>query len=862
MKANFTNNVSRFLEENTFKIKEYPGSYIFHILRGEVLADSITSSAYLCLLASTSSSSPQSISDFSFTLSIYLYDYHLFDRGAIVWTANRNRPIHSSNSTSVHLLPDGNLVVLGDDPNTPIWSSNTANQGVRTMNISQNPVSIVLQSSNGTIMWQSADHPTDILTMGQFLKPGRNLTSWKSPTDPSSGVYTLVMEPSGLALYSNLPNPQPYWIWNIYGINDSFSVKHTCLSGPLAAYMRPDSVLDLRVWESPLDNASHWLPFCSLQPDYSTLPFEQYGTSISSLLLILRLEYDGRLRAYNMGSVWSNQLDIFNSDSCLLPDYCGPYGVCTSGSQCACPANDSFFNPLNLSHGCSPTNKLDCSGSTQTYQTMLPLSGTEYIPNNYTPRLTNISTKETCVDKCFQNCSCLAAFWLQSSLACHHIDEIRSLRGGLNRSDFFAYLKVNALPQPPGRASKTTVIVVITVPVVFVIAVVALLSVYCWYKNLKSEDDDDEDTFLDANAFPGLPTRYTFKELEQITNGFGRQLGRGGFGAVYAGMLQNGTQVAVKKLESLRQGNKEFKAEVAIMGGKDHNNLLCLLGFCSQKGQRLLVYELMENGSLDQWLFAEAHKRLQLTWDVRCKIALGTARGLVYLHDDCRGKVIHLDIKPQNILLDERFNAKVADFGLSRLVNRNETHVMTTMRGTPGYLAPDWVKEGVIDEKCDVYSFGMLLMEIISGRKNLDHTVESTEQVYYPEWAFWQAQQGDLTKLTDTAIESEEGLVLLRRMINTAFLCVLENPALRPSMQIVVQMLQGHVPVDEIQLSSLHQGLLFVLKSPSSSAITRIGEALQGLLQRSATASSDAAPLLGKTSSTGGVMSSFSISGR
>ncbi|MCO5576656.1 hypothetical protein L7F22_030471 [Adiantum nelumboides] len=256
--ANFTNNVSRFLEKHPFKIKEYPGSYIFLILRGEVVTDNllITSSAILCLLASTSSSSPQSIIDLTFTLSIYLYDYHLFHRGAIVWTANRNRPIHSSNSTSVHLLPDGNLVLLGDDPSIPIWSSNTANQGVRTMNNSQSPVSLVLQSSNGTIMWQSADHPTDILTMGQFLKPGRNLTSWKLSTDPSSGVYTLVMEPSGLALYSNLPNRQPYWIWNIYGINDSFLVKHTCLYAPLAAFMGTDSALELRVLESPLDNAS------------------------------------------------------------------------------------------------------------------------------------------------------------------------------------------------------------------------------------------------------------------------------------------------------------------------------------------------------------------------------------------------------------------------------------------------------------------------------------------------------------------------------------------------------------------------------------------------------------------------------
>ncbi|MCO5552800.1 hypothetical protein L7F22_006317 [Adiantum nelumboides] len=852
---NFTNNGSSFLDKSAFQFEYYPDSYGFLILRGENITTegtSITSSVCLCLLASkTSDSSPLSMSDFSFTLSIYLYEAHFADRGLIVWTANRNRPIKSSSSISVHLLLDGNLVLLGDDPKTPIWSSNTANQGVSTMNIRQNPVSLVLQSSGGDIKWQSADQPTDTLTVGQFLRPGRNLISWKSPTDPSSGDYILVMEPSGIALYSNLPNPQPYFIWSIYGANDSFSIKHTCKASPLQAFLRPGA-LELKDSGYPLDNASYWLPFCSLQPDHAILPIE--APAASDHLLIFRIEYDGRLHAHTIqGASISNDFDVFNYDSCLLPDYCGPYGLCTAQSHCSCPSNSAFF-----SQDCSLTNQLDCNGSSQTYQIMLPLSGMENVANNYTPPFINISTKETCVDKCSENCSCLAAFWHQGKRACHHVDALRSLHGGLNQSDFFAYLKVNAISQDQGKASKMTVIVASVVSVVSVVVILVPLFVYCWYKQLKSaaddeEEEEEEDTLLDAIA--GLPSRYTYKELEQITNGFERQLGRGGFGVVYAGLLPNGTKVAVKKLESVVQGNKEFKAEVAIMGGIHHNNLLCLLGFCAQKGHRLLVYEFMENRSLDQWLFAEAqYKRSQLTWDVRCKIALGTARGLAYLHDECREKVIHLDIKPQNILLDESFNAKVADFGLSRLVNRNETHVMTTMRGTPGYLAPEWMKEGVIDEKCDVYSFGMLLMEIISGRKNLDHTVESMEQVYYPEWAFWQAQQGDLIKLTDTAIKSEKDMVKLRRMINTAFLCVLENPAFRPSMEHVVQMQQGHILVDNLQLSSLHQGLLSVLKSPSSFATTRIGETVQGLLLRSS--NSDIAPLVEKNSNIGGVLSS------
>lgn len=848
-------------EYGPWRLEQYPGSLASPILGGTI-ADVST---YLCLLSSPTSSSTPLIHDLSFTLSIYMFTGSLINRGAIVWTANPLHPV-SASSVSLRLLADGNLVLLADDVNTPIWSSNTANKGVATMEVTQNPVSLVLKNSSSFVIWQSADYPTDTLTNYQFLLPGHNLTSWVSPTDPSPGAYTLVMEPSGLALYTDSQNPQPYWIWSYYGFNDSFSVKHTCEPSLLASFMNPEGALILTTNfpGSPVDDdESYWSPFCSFQPDYASdglIPFKQYASGVNSNSTFLHLEHDGNVRVYSLGSAWSMQLDLFQSDACRLPNYCGPYGVCTSGSQCACPANSSLFVALDTSDfslGCSLRSELGCNASSLKDQTMLQLSGVGFVANDYTPSL-NISTEEECVDECAQNCSCLAAFWYRDMNACHHIDKVQTLRGSLNQSAYFTYVKVNSIPQAEGKTSKTTIIVASFVSMVAVFIFFVILILYCRYRKLTMEEDEEEDDGL-LDATEGLPTRFTYKDLHQITNGFQKQLGKGGFGAVYMGQLLDDTKVAVKKLESLSQGNKEFKAEVAIMGGISHHNLLRLRGFCAQKGHRLLVYDYMENGSLDQWLFSDAHKRLQLTWGVRCKIALGIAQGLAYLHHESREKVIHLDIKPQNILLDEGFEAKVADFGLSRLLSKKETRVMTTMRGTPGYLAPDWLKEGVIDEKCDVFSFGMLLMEIISGRRNLDYTIEAMEQVYYPEWAFWQAQKEDVAPLTDAPLgNGGDDIVQLRRMINTAFLCVLEDPALRPSMANVVHMLQGLVGVQEIRLSDLHQGLLFVLRSPSSFAKVRIDETLQELMR----SISESNPLLEKGKDSGGYVSSFDISAR
>uniref|UniRef100_A0A7I4DI68 Protein kinase domain-containing protein n=1 Tax=Physcomitrium patens TaxID=3218 RepID=A0A7I4DI68_PHYPA len=303
-----------------------------------------------------------------------------------------------------------------------------------------------------------------------------------------------------------------------------------------------------------------------------------------------------------------------------------------------------------------------------------------------------------------------------------------------------------------------------------------------------------ENAFLDT--LPGLPPRYTYGDLFTATDGFRRILGEGGSGQVYLGLLPGGVRVAVKVLQSANQGDKEFRTEVATIGNLHHINLVRLRGFCLEGAHRLLVYEFMVNGSLDQWLFTDF-----IDWPTRFNVALGTAKGLAYLHHDCQERIVHLDIKPQNILLDEKFTAKVSDFGLAKLMSRSVTsQVVTQMRGTPGYLAPEWLIFSAVTDKSDVYSYGMVLLEILSGRRNVSDVDSDVEKHYFPKWAYRKIEQGcSVADIVDAKLcpMSEFDMRQADRMLRVAMACIQEDMHARPSMPLVVQMLEGviHIPL-------------------------------------------------------------------
>lgn len=300
---------------------------------------------------------------------------------------------------------------------------------------------------------------------------------------------------------------------------------------------------------------------------------------------------------------------------------------------------------------------------------------------------------------------------------------------------------------------------------------------------------------FDLKNLRGLPEILSYKDLETATGGFSKEIGKGGFGKVWEGILGDGTPVAVKCLENRAgQGQKEFCAEIATISSVNHSNLVTLRGVCAEGQHRILVYEFMANGSLDRWLFSSDK---HLDWKTRYSIALETARGLAYLHEHSKLCILHLDIKPQNILLEENFKAKLSDFGLARCLNRDlESRVVTQVRGTAGYIAPEWFFEQGITSKCDVFSYGMVLLEIVSGRRNVDNTQDS-ENWFFPSIAFSKAMQEKMEDLIDGGLElkTPQEMEEAYRLIKTALWCIQSNSALRPSMGTVVRILEGSLEI-------------------------------------------------------------------
>ncbi|XP_058095237.1 probable receptor-like protein kinase At2g42960 isoform X2 [Magnolia sinica] len=286
---------------------------------------------------------------------------------------------------------------------------------------------------------------------------------------------------------------------------------------------------------------------------------------------------------------------------------------------------------------------------------------------------------------------------------------------------------------------------------------------------------------------------FTLRDLEFATNRFSKEnvLGEGGYGVVYKGRLINGTEVAVKKLlNNLGQAEKEFRVEVEAIGHVRHKNLVRLLGYCVEGVHRMLVYEYVNNGNLEQWLHGAMRQYGILTWEARMKVILGTAKALAYLHEAIEPKVVHRDIKSSNILIDMEFNSKVSDFGLAKLLGSEKSHITTRVMGTFGYVAPEYANTGLLNEKSDIYSFGVLLLEAVTGRDPVDYGRPANE-VNLVEWLKVMVGSRRAEEVVDPNLEIKPTTRVLKRALLIALRCVDPEADKRPKMGQVVRMLEA-----------------------------------------------------------------------
>ncbi|BAT82329.1 hypothetical protein LR48_Vigan909s000100 [Vigna angularis] len=676
----------------------------------------------------------------------------------VVWVANRDLPV--SNSDKFVFDEKGNIYLLKGS--TVVWSPGTEGKRVSSMEL-KDTGNLVLLGKDSSVIWQSFSHPTDTLLPMQYFIEGMKLIS---EPGPNNLTYVLRIESGNAILSTGLQTPQPYW-----SMKEDSRKKIIHKSGDVVA--------------SATLNASSWSFYDETKSLLWQFDFSEESDSNGTWSLVLGSDGIITFSILQTGLASPRRIP---QDSCSTPEPCDPYYICSGEKKCTCPS------VLSSSPNCKPGFDSPCS-SKGTIELLKADDRLNYFALGFVPPSSKTDLIG-CKTSCSTKCSCLAMFFNTSSGNCFLLDWIGSFEKSVEDSGLVSYIKVVSSDGDTGRSGSSTVqaivVVIIVIATLVIISVMLFVAHRCFRKKEdlpeSPEENSEDDDFLEG--LTGMPIRYSYNDLKTATSNFSVKLGEGGFGSVYKGVVPDGTQLAVKKLEGIGQGKKEFRVEVSIIGSIHHHHLVRLKGFCAEGSHRLLAYEYMANGSLDKWIFNNHRDEFVLDWDTRYNIALGTAKGLAYLHEDCDSKIIHCDIKPENVLLDDNFLVKVSDFGLAKLMTREQSHVFTTLRGTRGYLAPEWITNCPISEKSDVYSYGMVLLEIIGGRKNYDQR-ETFEKSHFPSFAFKMMEEGRVREIVDSKLETNENDERVETAVKVALWCIQEDMSLRPSMSKVVQMLEG-----------------------------------------------------------------------
>lgn len=704
------------------------------------------------------------------TLYLLAIWFNKIANNTVVWTANGDNPV--ADGSKVELTSDGRLS-LKDPTGQEIW-----NPGVRNVSFAAllDTGNFVLVSAPSDLMWQSFDNPTDTILPGQALIEGTTLYSRLMDDDYSRGRFKLVMQKDGnLVFYAidflTATTYGPYWATGTNGSGIQLMFNQ---SGSIYLSFQNRTVYSL---SSQTISAGNYYQRATLNPDGI---FRQYS--------FLKNE----LNAGTWEVIWRIDLDI--CQKIVLNDgsgACGFNSYCTTDPggfvDCRCPPHYSFIDPNRKYEGCAPDFTVqDCKPGGEAQYDFAEMPNVNW-PLGDAEILSQMN-ESACRDNCLNDCFCAAAIYNDGNNgSCWK--KRYPLSNGRTGDRGKALIKYSMYIGSTKKRNWSAWILVGSLLLGSSVVLNLVLSIfYSCRKNWCKLP-------LDSSCQPDPVLHlFTYKELEQATNGFSEEIGRGGFSVVYKGILasQPATPIAVKKLDRVfEEAEKDFANEVATVCLTHHKHLVRLLGFCREGTNRLLVFEFMSNGSLKSYLFGSDRPN----WNQRVQIALGIAGGLAYLHEECRTQIIHCDIKPQNILLDENYAARISDFGLAKLLGLEQTRTSTAMRGTIGYFAPEWFKKTAITAKVDVYSFGVMLLEIICCRRNFEWGLESQEIVPLIDFAKECYRSGRLDLLVEEDDDAKADKVRLEKFVMVAISCIQDEPWLRPPMKQVVQMLEGAISV-------------------------------------------------------------------
>ncbi|KAL1563660.1 G-type lectin S-receptor-like serine/threonine-protein kinase0 [Salvia divinorum] len=691
----------------------------------------------------------------------------------VVWVANRNNPISNSQRVVFTVSANGTLLISRDG--AAIWSANPSAAASR-------PSVRLLETGNLVVvdeaiegcgyLWQSFDFPTDTWLSGMKLVDDRdtgvstNLTSWRNWDDPSPGDFVAKIENDGLpemVVYRGTRKRLRTGKWN--GLSFSGLPRFRSSVSKAELVFKEDRLISL------------------------AMPYE------SSIIIRARLDLSGSVYHYvmNPGRDKWNPVYPFPRDQCDEYGHCGPNGLCTieKSQSCECfrgfvPKFPNQWELQDWSGGCLRISALSCESG----DGFVEVRGVKS-PDLLSYWLNTTMTLDQCKDECLKNCSCSACanpYITNGGSGClmwfGDLLDTRDLPAANGFQNIYIRVPLSQLDSTSNLEKKKAPISLILISIATGVIVTtfinrALLLLTRWKKRaLKRNNEDIELPLIKMTT------------IVQATNNFSHEnvLGVGGFGPVYKGNLSAGEEIAVKRLsKSSRQGLEEFKNEVVLIAKLQHRNLVRLLGCCIEGEEMMLIYEYLENKSLDRFVFDPDRRKL-LTWPKRFDIIMGITRGMLYLHHDSRLKIIHRDLKTSNILLDASLNPKISDFGLARTFEEDQS-ISRTRRviGTYGYMAPEYAFHGKFSVKSDIYSLGVVLLEIISGKKNSGFQYNDHHSLLGHAWVLWKEKR--IMEVMDHCLKGTCDETQVKRCIHVGLLCVQKLAEDRPIMPSVALML-------------------------------------------------------------------------